>query len=216
MAKKTEEVDATPIETKLEVETKVTKDDVVAIAVSREEERLQQENDSLKKQIHAKEKEYGNNQKEHEKAILKLGESKFKQAMDDAAAGLKKAGVAARGFVNTYHHEADKQTVTYYIGICGDGEKSDKAEVFGDGFGMYRTIPKSTQIKALEKKNEDISNETNTLRDNLLKTKKQLSRLSSVERKARATIAENLLQGSKEGRRLLDSISGVKSLPLPK
>ena len=76
-------------------------------------------------------------------------------------------------------------------------------------------VKKSADQRKLEKEMSGLSDQIEHSQKLAIEVRKRISQLSSLERQAKASIAESILNQTKQGRAFLDSIDGVKSLPMP-
>lgn len=189
--------------TALGVDATLTKDDIIAVAVSREEMALKRQEIELLNDI---------------RSLTKDNET----LNEKVNAALKELANARQGQIDTIISNFAKLGCEVKAGIAAhvDGDKVDVSIVFnshtgernagGMSFHVKAETPKA--IVALKNEMKANSDQIADLKDKVVKIRAALNDLPTMERQARAAITEAALSSSAQGQALLDTLGGVKSL----
>ena len=187
-------------------EMKLGKDDLIAVTVSREEQRLLKSQADVDSQIRRLNKD----QKDGGKALTKIRQALVDGATSKDVKALEKV-LKAAGFKDV--------EIVVSLGQDKNGQIEFDLAIKRD-YHHKLSQPGSVKISAemkkfqaeIEKRTEQVS----ALQTEAVEIRKRISQLGSVERAAKARFAEQLLGQTKEGRAFLDSVEGIQSLPMPK
>lgn len=187
-------------------EMKIGKDDLIAVTVSREEQRLLKSQADVDSQVRRLNKD----QKDGGKALTKIRQALVDGATSKDVKALEKVMKAA-GFKDV--------EVKVSLGNDKDGKIEFDLAIKRDyhhSLSTPGTVKISAEMKKLQTEIEQRTEQVSALQTEAVEIRKRISQLGSVERAAKAQFAEQLLSQTKEGRAFLDSVEGIKSLPMPK
>ena len=174
----------------------VTKDDLIAVAVSKKEQALLVQKDAAEKLASGLDKDVTAKKAEREKAMKAAVDAKWGAALKKANEALKVLGVASDNYVricNVCHPDEDddkKEKVTVRTSLCSELEMSVPAEV--------KAL--NAEIKALKVKRD-------AAYEDLCDVRKQLAQLPAMERQARAKWASAVIGQTAEGRKFLEEFA---------
>jgi len=174
----------------------VTKDDLIAVAVSRKEQVLLAQKDAAEKLATGLDKDVTAKKAEREKAVKAAVEAKWGAAMKKANEALKALGVTSDEYVRiagvSYPDEDDdkKEKIQVRTSICSDLEMPVPAEI--------KAI--NAEVKALKAKRD-------AAYEDLCDVRKQLAQLPAMERQARAKWASAVIGQTAEGRKFLEEFA---------
>jgi hypothetical protein len=171
----------------------VTKDDVLAIFVSRKEQELLAEKEAADKQIEAVADDIEKASEALKKAVEKAGEDLIGNVVRKVNELLKEAGLSGKFEARTcLMDEDDKKSLEIGISGCmGGAKKALTPEV--------RTV--LSDIKKLEEKGVEAEKAA-------IAARQQLMKLPAEERRVRAKLATRALSQSDAGRKFLESFEG--------
>ena len=183
------------------VDFKVTKEDLVSITVAKHEQHLLSEKDRFAKEIKAANKNGKDLQtslaekvKQHVEGLAK----KEIKALEKALSAFKSKG--------TVSHWIDKKEIVYTIHVIDEHKRVCLSRE------MRCKTPQA--IVKIETKVEKNSELVVDLQEKSMTVRRDLSRLSTTERQARAAFAQSVLEQSEQGKAFLASMDkGVLKLP---
>ena len=210
MAKnKSRSVKAFVVETNVTANLEVTKEDLVAIHVSKQEEKLNNRKHKLDAQIREL-------TKKHKDLIKKTRDSSEKRVKREWGPKVRKFVSACAAF-----DKQIKADVHSELSIPADGKKSEVSAFLNiTGLGGYgRNI--SIRLKAeptdeehkLVAEAKKIDKKVDVLQDESMDVRRKLGQIPTYERQARAKVAEAALSRSSEGRAFVREIGDIKGLP---
>ena len=139
--------------------------------------------------------------KRHEKAVCAI--------MNPA---LRKAGVKRlESSVEVQEDQSSKTKLHLNISVGSDAsDKNSRGSI-----NFYRSIPVPKELKALDAQKKAIHEKVNQVNRDLEKTKMDLMNIDRIERKARGVLAQQALESSPAGKRMLENLKR-KAIPAPK
>ena len=193
----------------INVNCDITKEDLVAIAVSKHEQALYGQKEQLEKEIIGIEEAMDTIAKSRDKHIQSIAESRFKKPLKALLTNLKALGFSAATvkLEASLKKEEDEQIVA-------------TIQIIQDNSGGYvlAAMHRSERID-LDDKGREFTEQLQALSDQLarirteaVKIRKELSKISTMERQARATLAMNVLRKTDEGKELLENLDIQKAL----
>jgi hypothetical protein len=183
---------------------KLDKRDLITLMVSEQEEKLHEVEITLAKKVKLLQKEKKGLQKEHathmKDATKGVLTDEMKQKVIDAMAAVGlvvsvklKAGSISDSYIHYSINVLDERSRNYPLSSSG---KVD--------------IPK--ECKDLDEKIDILNERITELQIQRSEVKKQLSNMSSLERRGMAALVKESLMGHEKGQQLLDRLSGVSSV----
>ena len=194
----------------INVNCDISKEDLVAIAVSKHEQALIQQKELLEKEVIEIEETRAALTKARDKHILTIVQSRFNQPLKALLLNLKAIGFqsATTNLEAALQEVKDKHVINASIHIFQENTNSYSRA----------SMSRIEQIDLDDKTNEFIE-QLQILTDKLertrieaVKIRKDLSKISTMERQARATLAMNVLQQSDKGKQLLANLDIQKTL----
>lgn len=190
----------------------ITRDDVVSVAVSREEEKMQirkAEADAqiaeLAEQIKTLEARMN---KEHRESAERAG-SALKRKTEKLMTEL---GVRATVTVDFGAMGEKSQSLAYTLGVkSNDGYPYGRDSLSSKTFSVAMTAGQKVDLKKLQ----ELRKQRDALENESVQMRKALANLPIYERKVKARLAEAAMQSTQRGRAMLktlDSVKGIKAL----
>lgn len=188
--------------TALGVDVSLTKDDIIAVAVSREEMSLKRQEAELTNDIRLLTKDMDKTTNDLNAALKEVAQSKQSQ-IDAIVAGFAKLGCEVKAGASASLRDDSKVSVTViFIGHTGERYTG------GMTFHIEVDIPKA--IAAINDKIKSINDEIAALKEKVVKVRMALNDLPTMERQARAAITEAALSSDARGQALLETLNGVR------
>lgn len=187
--------------TALGVDVSLTKDDIIAVAVSREEMSLKRQEAELTNDIRLLTKDMDKTTNDLNAALKEVAQSKQSQ-IDAIVAGFAKLGCDVKAGSSAMLHDAKVDITIIFNGHSG--ERNSGAMTFHVGID----IPKG--IAAINDKIKAISEEIAATKEKVVKVRMALNDLPTMERQARAAITEATLSTNAQGQALLETLNGVR------
>ena len=191
-------------ETKIKIKTEVSREEIIAIAVSREEERLTDLMNEKRTAVKAMEKDRNDAEKRIDEIIADLIQKAVGKYVSDANKALAACGLSEVVSVSSDGVDWKESKIRYCV---VNGERGYNRD------GNKRTVQINAEMKKLRKKVDGLNEEISAIVEEGVAAQQQLAKLPTLERQARAKLAEGILSQTAEGQALLDSIQSVKSLP---
>lgn len=187
--------------TALGVDVSLTKDDIIAVAVSREEMSLKRQEAELTNGIRALTKDLDKASNDLNAALKEVAQSKQSQ-IDAIVAGFAKLGCDVKAGSSAMLNDTKVDITIIFNGHSG--ERNGGAMTFHVG----GDIPKG--IAAIKEKMKSINEEIAALKEKVVKVRMALNDLPTMERQARAAITEAALSSDARGQALLETLNGVR------
>lgn len=174
----------------------VTKDDLIAVAVSKKEQVLLAQKDAAEKLASGLDKDVTAKKAEREKAMKAAIDAKWGGLMKKANEALKALGVASDNYVRicniSYPDEDDdkKEKIEIRTSLCSD-----------------ISMPIPAEIKALNAEIKALKAKRDAAYEDLCDVRKQLAQLPAMERQARAKWASAVIGQTAEGRKFLEGFA---------
>jgi hypothetical protein len=173
----------------------VTKDDLIAVAVSRKETKLLAEKAQHEGEIKTLDQEMSAKRKDLDKAVKPACEAKWGDLIKKANDALKALGLDRDIELCPYLREEEGKLVI-----------STRVS-YGCNSNLL-TAPAPANIKALHAEIKGLEKKRETVYDKLVTVRKNLSLLPTMERQARAKWAASVISQSPEGRKFLQEFAG--------
>lgn len=199
----------------LKINVEITQNNIIDIAVAKEERRLVELSHQLKSDLKDTEKAVSEKRGAIGTLINKTVEGLHKKELASLKKALKVMGFPVK--------EDGEEIVTCFVDGVDDVIRNKKIgykfSFNTSGYNRMETcyykINLNSDLKALAKQLQDEQKLHAKISKEIMKTHSEIANISRMERQARAKIAEGLLSRTDDGQALLDSIDGVKSLPMP-
>ncbi|RJR07441.1 hypothetical protein C4588_06860 [Candidatus Parcubacteria bacterium] len=185
----------------------ITKDDIVTIAVAQREEQLntrrteiEEELERLAESIKSKDRALC----AHVQGLVDAIESDYDEALEALTnSGFKKVGVHLS---HSWHRGC--KAIDVHV-VISSGKQRQNGEV-----SLTRKLSLDDATPVMVKDLEALENSVKLLEKELLKVRRELGQLSSLERQAKAKVAMQLLNATEMGRNLLSMLNkpGAKLL----
>jgi hypothetical protein len=185
----------------------VTKEDLIAVALSRHEQELLKRERTLSSRKSIASKEMKQKGQDIERLAQALVASNGDDGMKAVTAAMNAAGFAVK--LSLTVDDISSATIKYRSTIVSKEASFAHARAY---LSKDISVETSQEISNLISDKESLSQEILTIQSQRIEVKRALSNLGTVERSARAAIAENVLEQSEEGRNLLDKIGSVTGL----
>ena len=193
---------------KVDVDFNISKEDLVAIAVSRHEQHLLGEKDRFTKLV--------NDAQKAGKKLAKDLVDKVQQHVETATAERVAAlEEALKDFnveidVNNRVIKEDKIEYSIMVHSCRNGGYNQQV-----GLCKVKSFKKPADVADIEEQIEASKETLESLTNKSLEVRRELSRLATKERQARALLAQRVLEKTDQGRAFLDSLDdGTLKLPV--
>lgn len=192
----------------VEIKTEITKDDLIAVQVSKIEETLISNRSTIEKDI----KDLSDKVEANNKEIKKLSKEICEKDADNK---LKNIHIAAEGIIGSKYEQNIEVSVDtnlpkdhellsqkdHYIGYtteCNIAKKSGKKTVEDEALSVRYTVklPVPKEIIELIKQNNKLSEQISEKEQILYKVRSALSNMSRFERQAKAKVAQKLIEAS--------------------
>lgn len=192
----------------VEIKTEITKDDLIAVQVSKIEETLISNRSSIEKDI----KELSDKVETNNKEIKKLSKEICEK---DADTKLKNIHIAAEGIIGSKYEQNIEVSVNsclpknhellsqkdHFIGYdteCNITKKSGKKTVEDESLSIKYSVklPVPKEVVELIKQNNKLSEQITEKEQTLYKVRSALSNMSRFERQAKAKVAQKLIEAS--------------------
>jgi hypothetical protein len=195
---------------KVDVDFQINKEDLVAIAVSRHEQHLLAEKDRFSKKITKAQKEG--------KKLAKDLKSKVEQHVESATServeALKEALKDFNAHV-TVSHAIHDEKIEYSITINSCRNNNYNNNYNQVGLCKTKSFKKPADVVDLEEKIQENTDLAESLSEKSLEVRRELSRLATKERQARALLAQRVLEKTDQGQAFLASLDdGTLKLPV--
>jgi hypothetical protein len=183
------------------INLKIENNDLVAIKVAKVETDLLNQQETLLAKMNEVKKDLTKTTKELEKAAQALAEAHF-APVREAVKVMKDVFPATVKVACEFRNDKKKLSA-----VC----RLDQ--------GNYNNITKETEIEingdvlALIKKTEDLNDALTKVSEELIKIKRGLGMISTLERQARAKLATETLSRTEEGQKILSSLDQIAGLP---
>lgn len=189
----------------VDVDVNVSKDDILAIAVSEYEQRLIAEQRELETQYRDLESTFRDKKKELANAVTAFGASTVESDCLTLIMTLKNTGFGT--FVHTAESSLTEDGVQVNISI----KNSERS--FGSNLSSRIQLAPSSKIQTLKAEHDKIEDQ---LRENAvarMEIRRDLANIATQERLAKANLARKVLNSSVDGRKLLAQLSDGKNGP---
>ena len=182
----------------------VDKDDLIAIKVAAVETELINRQAQTEQDLRELKKEL----KQHHEKAEALAESTAEAAFDAQTAvdALKAIGIVVKASICS-KFDMDKCTLKAEL-VLRSGEG-----YHGNSMSSSKELKPPATLKKLCDKIQETMVEIDEVQTRMIDIRKRLSQIGTLERQAKAAMAQNILQGSKEGRALLATLNEVEGLP---
>ena len=206
MAKKTTKLVLSNVTSNLAQNIQINNQDLVAIRVVQEEEKLENQRKELDANIRTIKKEVSDIQKNISKASKESVEKQFGKKFDALVSALKDLGTTPKREVETSLPTEGKK-LNYNVTI---GENNNHYNSTTFSFNGSIAINKSINKLIQEK----IETEATLLdrQSEMIEIRRRISTLPALERRARANLSKIVLLQTEEGRALLEEVMNTESL----
>lgn len=192
----------------IKLSTEITRDDIVSVAVCREEEKLNVRRKELDKERQVLSKEI-------EKAEAKLKRD-YEREVKRTARGkitiarrlLRSLGITGKVEISAWEADDKGYTLSYYVNIGDSHRRYGSSSITSKEFKVSMTSAQVETLRELAKAGKDLSK----LEERSIAIRRALAELPQYERKVKAKMAEAVLRSSRQGQRLLSTINSVKAL----
>jgi len=178
----------------------VTKDDLIAVAVSKKEQALLAQKDVAEKLASGLDKDVTAKKAEREKAMKAAVDAKWGAALKKANEALKVLGVG--------------DEYVRICNVCYPDEDDDKKEIEirtslwkGTRHPSDLSMPIPAEVKALNAEVKALKVKRDAAYEDLCDVRKQLAQLPAMERQARAKWASAVIGQTAEGRKFLEGFA---------
>jgi len=189
-------------------DVRITKEDLIAIAISRSEQSLLSKEVDLAKRIKIARRELKESAKESTSLSLAQIRSEVLSKFDNVISELRNAHYEIKSMISVEKTSRTELEYTININESFSGQEYYRSRV---NIVKSGTLVPSAEIIALLDKVDDLALEIDSIQAKRIAVKKSLRNLGTVERSAKAAIAMSVLKQSVEGRELIDQID---SMPL--
>lgn len=191
----------------------ITKDDIIAIAVSKHEQELFATKEILEREISRLEDLAEKIKKDRQKHIVAIAELRFAKHLNAVAGNMKALGFSECRAdmdvtIRAIRQGLDDQAIFITLSL---GQTNTN--------GYHHKMITRTESIDFDKQTGDLSTELAKVAEKLeetrveaVKNRKELSKISTMERHARATLAMNVLNSSEEGKQFLAGLDIQKAL----
>lgn len=198
------------IKTSIISDIAVTKDDLIAIAVSEYEQKLLARESELESKCNKVRKELEVKQKELSSSLDTVSTDKVKKQYKDLIESLESAGFTFKTNVSA---SLSGSKVKYTLTLQGGNQyEQERALVNITKPGTF-AVP--DELSELNSKVSSLDAELKSLFAERLDIKKALNEVGRVERSAKAALAKSVLEQTEEGRQLIKNVE-LAGLPTAK
>lgn len=193
---------------KVDVDFQISKEDLVAIAVSRHEQHLISEKDRFSKAISEAQKEG----KKLAKELVNKIQQHVETATSERVAALEEALKDFNVEISVDNRVIKEDKIEYSITVhsCRNGGYNQQV-----GLCKVKSFRKPADVVELEEKIETSKETLESLNQKSLEVRRELSRLATKERQARALLAQKVLEKTEQGQAFLSSLEdGTLKLPV--
>jgi len=193
------------------IDFSISKEDIVAIAVAKHEAHLLAEKDRITAEIKAQEKIMRASEKNKNAKIEEVVKAATTERISQLNAQLADFDAKVSYSVGNHHQDKIEYTISVQANAGNRGSSNNYRGI------LYKTVEmdKPAEVIGFETAYEEAREKVNELTEQSLEVRKNLSRLASTERQARAVLAENVLSRTDEGKAFLEKLSSDGTLQLP-
>ncbi len=192
--------------------------DLADIKIADFEEQTELEIKKIEGEIKAKQEQVSVLEKKSVSLVEKTDYSCFAKKVSDLVDSLKtstfyphaKAEYSTPALGNSDDNTGKKIVVNAVISLT---KKADDYYNRNEKLNLSDTFPVPSEYCEIRKEIQTINTDIMKLNENKAKLKVNLSKISTVERRVKATIARNRLAKTEQGKELLESVKNVKALP---
>ena len=182
----------------------ISNQDLVSIRVVQEEEKLELARRELEANIQVLNKDLKGVKSSINQAAVELASSKFDDRVAAIVESFKAMNIKVK--VSTSVSVSDDD-VNYNISL-----KDREARYSSEIYTFSGSIKKSKDIISFAKQAKEIEESISEKQDSLIEVRRQIGNLSSLERRARATLSRAILSKTDDGQALLNEVLGTEAL----
>jgi len=204
------------VDQSLNIKVDVNQNDIVNIAVAEREAYLTIESNKLQKEIRELNKQVDEMKKDITNKLNVYASEYKKPERDSISSAISKIGFNSVKVSCTLSNGCDisddnKIAISYSI-----SHKSSRSYASNEIYSETKMISIPSDIKKLKKEVDAIELRISNLVEQRLEYNAELRSIPAMERQVRAKVSKKVLENTKGGKEFLKTISGMKSLEMPK
>jgi hypothetical protein len=202
------------------IKTEITQNDIIAITISRAENKLQKESRDLEKQLKGIKEKISKGQTESKRILAELEKKLISSKMISDAVNAKIKWLESmrdysepsrNTIVTTKDHEVD---VNWYAYDKYDRRQEEgvlwysiSSNIIGSSRRFKMPVP--NEIAKINEEEKELLKQVSDITELIIETRTKMASLPALERQARASIAIGALEATPEGRAILQRIESI-------